>query len=181
MLTELTSQFAAMEERRKALIEHLDALTEEQRRFHPKAKSWSPIEVADHLVLVEEALLTCLIAAGTETAPRKTFTERFMGLAVGVVFRFGFRAKIPVEEVRPRPDVDFEDLQKRWIEARERLREKIDSVTESSADKPFVHHPVAGPLSAAVALDFVIRHHDHHMRQMARIEASPAYPKENGE
>ena len=82
-----------------------------------------------------------------------------------------------MEEVRPRPDVDFEKLQKRWTEARDRLREELEGVTEATRDRPFVHHPLAGPLSALESVGFLARHHDHHMRQMARIEASPAYSK----
>ncbi|MGI9040942.1 MAG: DinB family protein [Gemmatimonadales bacterium] len=57
MLVSLQRRVERMERQRAALLLEVAALSPAQLRFHPDPDSWCPLDVVEHLVRVEEAIL----------------------------------------------------------------------------------------------------------------------------
>ena len=171
MLPALQSRFDAIEHRRQSLLDHLRGLDDAQLRYRPTSGGWSLLQVAQHLVLLERMVFKSVIR-DPRPGVRRRWWHAIGAKMVAFVFRHGLRVPAPTKKVVPLEDTPLEESANQWAELRAQLKGFLDSATPERAAALGWRHPVSGPLDVYGALDFVATHHDHHLRQVERIEAS---------
>jgi uncharacterized damage-inducible protein DinB len=173
MHTDLAPLFAQLEARKRALLEALREMPPDQLQFRPDPNSWSPLQVAEHLMLVERGF-NAQLARPRETPT--TLRHRIGAVVVWVVMKTGIRVKAPVQAVVPSEAMSYEDLAATWDEVRIELKDLLDAVPAENVGKRLLRHPVAGPMDYVKGLDFAIAHFDRHLRQFERIRSTARFP-----
>lgn len=172
----LLASYDAVERRKRNLLSQLCALTPAQLAFRPAADSWSLIEVADHLLRTESAVLLGLEKGLPEHKRRPTLRQRLSLPLVGLALRAPVRVKIPTALVEPRRDRTLEEVKQEWHGVREALAAKLAALEPAKLAQPVILHPIGGPINAAQTLRFVAAHIDHHLYQVRRIRSHPGFP-----
>lgn len=165
MLKEFTPYYKSLTTKRAEMLSLMDRMTEQQRQTKPSPKELSPIQVLAHVVKVEETV----VGPGTRPAPSSKVGLKgrvFAGVLVNMM-RPGFRIPTTPELHPPQPE-SYEDLKRNWEVARLELLMRIESVTEANKATPITNHMMAGPLSAAMALDFLDVHLRYHWKNFPR-------------
>ena len=177
MLPALQGHFQAMEDRRHQLLNELERCTASQRVFQPAPDAWSLGGVAHHLMLVEQATLQVLNNRRRAEPMRRRLRHVVGSVLVRLVFALGIRVKVPFRGIEPRPDVPLPELKQQWEQVRREMAAYLDGITEDALYPPVLAHPIGGPMNIPQGLDFLVRHFDHHLRQVARIRRAPAFPR----
>lgn len=175
VLPELERELTQLERRRHDLLARLSGLDGRQLAFHPRPQAWSLLQLAQHLALVEEGVAAAR-AMLEEKPVRRSWRQRIGYFAVWAVLMSGLRVRVPTRRVVPEPSPDLQETTGRWEGAQANLRDRVASLSEPGAREAFAYHPVAGPLDARETLRFLIRHFDHHLRQVSRIMAARDFP-----
>lgn len=175
MHPDLLASYDALERRTHNLLSQLVALTPDQLAFRPAPDAWSLVEVADHLTLIELNVAAAL-EKGLPEGSRPTLVQRLAQPFLELALRLPLRFKIPTERVAPRPGRNLEEVTAEWTSARRRIATRLEQMDEGHLAKPALIHPVAGPMGAPDALDFLCAHFDHHLKQVERIRSSPGFP-----
>ncbi len=180
MLSKLEIYFDRLERSRITFLEDLSQRNSAQLGFSPGRDSWSLLQVAEHIVLVEEGLLVRrAITEPLEKRYRRKLKHRFLDAIVAVVFRMDLRVPMPVRDIAPEGLASLSELTEKWSHLRIDLRAKLDDMTENTALLPFVQHPVLGPINAFATLRFLQRHFDHHVRLGQRLVRHDRFPTES--
>ena len=172
----LLAAWDGLERRKRNLLSQLSTLTPAQLAFQPAPGAWSLTEVADHLALIETNVALGLEKGLPENRRHPTFVERLAQPLLGLALRLPLRFKIPTERVAPRPGRSLEEVSEEWAEARRRIAAQLEEMDAADMERPALLHPVAGPMKAADALDFLANHFDHHSKQIGRIRSSAGFP-----
>ncbi len=165
-----------IDHQRRALLAEVDELTPEQLVFRPAEGSWSVLEVVEHLVRVDEGIVSRVNKRRPRTwgeAARARLSLQLMS----VYFLLGRRFKAPVQTILPQGGVTLTDLGARWEAARHAMRNTLDGFGPTDFAHSMMRHPLLGLLTPVETLTFILRHIAHHRRQIARIRRSPAYPR----
>jgi uncharacterized damage-inducible protein DinB len=165
-----------IDRQRRAVLAEVEALGSEQLLFRPDNASWSPLEVVEHLVRVEEGIVSRVKQREPRTW-REAARARFALELVSVYFLLGRRLKVPVQGVLPLGGVTLADLRARWDAAQQAMRRTVEGFGPLDFGRPMMRHPILGLLTPMETLTFVLRHIAHHRRQIARIRRSPGYPQ----
>ena len=173
MLPALQSRFDAIEDRRKAFLAHLASMDDGKLHYRPKPTAWSLLQVAQHLVLLEQLVLKTTLR-DPKPGVRRHWWHRIGAWMVGFVFRFGFRVPAPTRMVVPLNEKPLGESAAQWSELRAKLMAFLETCTPERAKAFGFRHPVSGPQDVYGTLDFIASHHDHHLRQVGRIEAAYA-------
>ena len=171
MFSEIQNIFQGLEEKHKALLEQLDALSEETLYFKAGADKWSIVEAIEHLVIVEEGMLAQLTGAASATAldPQDRSAKKFQ-IVIKVMER-DIPADVPDASMEPHGEFTLEELLSRWDNVRRKTRAYIESLKSEDTANLVYRHPFAGPLKLAETLRFVDVHFDNHMRHLETIKA----------
>ena len=70
--------------------------------------------------------------------------------------------------VHPSGELSLDALLHQWTEAAERWQRIVADFPDGLAETALVHHPIAGPMTAAQTLRFLEAHVEHHEHQLAR-------------
>jgi uncharacterized damage-inducible protein DinB len=174
MLPNLQQRFDALEESRRALFDDLRATTSEQLTFRPPDGGWCLLQAAEHMRMVDEAVIRQL--AKNETLARKrTLKDRFGHLLVRVWLTLGLKAKAP-GRMQPPVESSLEQIEEQWNAQRRDLKEYLETVTEADLERLATRHPVAGPVTLNHSIDFLTDHFGHHLRQIRRIRKAEGFP-----
>jgi hypothetical protein len=173
MLDSYARLLRALETRRQAFLAELESLTEAELTWRPSPDAWPVMQVAQHLELVERGMLRMMTDPGRAQQELRRRPKNIIGsLAVWVVMTTGIRVKLPsrvAATASPAGDVDLPTLRTRWSDTDTELRRHFASCTEADAGRYVALHPVAGPLTGEQTLRFLVRHFDHHLKQVRRI------------
>lgn len=165
MLKELSPLYKSLEDKRRELLKYMDGISEAERQRKPNPKELSPIQVLAHIVKVEETV------AGPGTSPKLKSKvglkgRVFMATMVNLM-RPGFR--IPTTPVlHPSVPDSYHELKQSWERTRQELTSRVERTTESAKNQPITDHMMAGPLSAAMALEFLDIHLRYHWKNFPR-------------
>jgi hypothetical protein len=165
-----------IDHQRRAVLAELGELRSEQLVFRPGEACWSVLEVVEHLVKVEEGIISRI-----KTREARTWREAVRGRLslelMSVYFLLGRRFKAPVPMILPQGGATLIDLGARWEAARQAMRRAVDGFGPADFGRPLMRHPILGLLTPAETLTFILRHVAHHRRQIARIRRAPGYPQ----
>lgn len=178
MLPSLQLTFDALESRRRDLLADLGAFAPEQLAFHPAPSAWSLADVAQHLQLVDGRTTRVLTDRRVTGVARRTFLDAiYRAPALGLYLRTGIvRAKMPVKGVAPDPAVTLGETAAKWETGRAALAAHLDTIEDARVNAIVYRHPFGGYMDIFATLDFLVRHHDHHLRQVGRIRGAREFP-----
>jgi hypothetical protein len=163
----------------KDYLESIENLTDAQWSYKPSPFRWSVGEVAEHIVLTENALFNMVERAlaqkanpewENKTAGKVELLERLVPSRVR-------RVQAPIE-VRPSGKMARDEVIRRFKQVRTKALEfaqKTDlPIKAHTVDHPF---PVFNTLSAYDWLVYIPLHNVRHNQQIAEVKASAGYPK----
>lgn len=167
---------ARIETRRREIVAEADRLSSEQLTFRHTPNAWSALDVIEHLVKVEEAIVSRIRPRAPRGPLEAVRAKGALGL-MRVIFSLRGRVKVPVQAILPLGGVTLSDLAKRWEAAQAALREKLEGFEPGAWSRPMMRHPLIGLLTPSESLTFIRWHMGHHRRQIARIRRAPGYPR----
>jgi hypothetical protein len=177
MLPSLQARFDAIESQRLALCDDLAALPAAQLAFRPEPDAWSLCDVAQHLTLVDAKTTRVLTERRVTGVPRRAVLDViYRARLLDLLWLTHLRVKMPVKGVAPDPSITLTDTAKRWNDARTALRAYLDGMDAAAARAIVYRHPVGGYMDIGDTQRFLEKHHEHHLRQVARLKRAPGYP-----
>jgi len=159
----LLQRLARVDRVRSELLDELAGLDPAVLSAHPIPGKWSVLEIVEHLVLAENAMLRRFDGSERSKAHR-TLRDRLAYQMVMFILRFDIPVKVPSEAMVPEGERDFESLRDAWDENHRALREHL--ATLEDLDRFVAEHPIAGPMTAAQLLAMLDVHVRHHVRQI---------------
>lgn len=177
MLPSLRARLDQIVERRRRTLGELEAMPEAQREFHPAAGVWSPADVARHLNFVEGKTTRVLAQRRVSGIARRSIIDvLWRQPLLWMYFGSPVRAKIPAASVAPDPGVPLATVRDQWESAHAMLAEHLETIAEPDTRAIVYRHPFGGYMDIFSTLRFVVEHHDHHRKQIARIMRAPGFP-----
>jgi len=177
MIASLKDRFDRIETRRHALCVDLMALPADQLAFRPAPGAWSLPEVAQHLSLVDGRVTRVLTERRVTGVPRRTLRDVVIrARMLDLFFLTGIRVKMPVKGVAPDSAVPLERTIEAWAASRVVMAGYLETLDAPASRTIVYRHPVGGFMDIHDTLRFIERHHDHHLRQVARIRATRGFP-----
>jgi hypothetical protein len=175
MLRQLERRIDRLERQRALLLRELNGMTPGRLVFHPAPGTWSALDLVEHLVLVEEAVLRGI----PDRPPSRSLADSARAAVVlpllYLSFARGARLRAPTPAILPVGGSTLAQLEARWTRARANLRAVLQLMGPEDLARPFLRHPVIGWLTTLEGLGFIERHVAHHLRQVQRIRALPSY------
>jgi hypothetical protein len=175
MLRQLERRIDRLERQRAALLRELNAMTPGRLVFHPAPGSWSALDLVEHLVVVEEAVLRGI----PDRPPTRSLADSARAAVVlpllYLSFARGVRLRAPTPAILPVGGSSLAQLEARWTRARANLRAVLQLMGPEDLSRPFLRHPVIGWLTTLEGLGFIERHVAHHLHRVQHIRALPSY------
>ena len=166
----LDKRLQAFDEKRRALLDEMGALDPATLVARPLAGKWSMLEIIEHLVLAERAVLQGLPELSRLREQERRLKHRFSYAIVMVVLRCSIPVRVPSPAMIPQGDRSLGELRRLWDESQEWLRAYIDRLDRRGFRRAVFEHPVAGPLSVKQALHMGQVHLDTHIRQIRKLQ-----------
>ncbi len=167
----LARSFESLETAKQRLVAELETWGNARLRFQPNLKSWSTLDVVDHLVKVEDAFLQEVDEA-LPGSRKVNLRERFGALAVICVMRSPLRIQTPpsAAQVLPQGLTTWAETRENWGKVRERLRLLLDQIRPERHQLALFRHPVSGWMTIRRGLGFLDAHLRHHQYQLERLK-----------
>jgi uncharacterized damage-inducible protein DinB len=163
----------------KDYLDRLEHVSEAQWNWRPAPFRWTVGEVAEHIMITENALFGMMQKAlasppnpnwQAKTTAKAAFIER-------VVPSRATRVQAPLE-IRPTGKLSREEVIRRYKEVRARALEfaqKTDAPLKAHTSEHLM--PVFNTLNTYDWLIYIPLHNERHNKQMAEVMAAPGYPK----
>jgi hypothetical protein len=166
----LESRLAAFDRRRNELLDELQSLDEAHLVARPVAGKWSILEIVEHVVLAERAILR-----GLPPPEHLVHRERTVGHAIRhsivlFVLWSGLPVKVPSPTMLPSGGRDLAQLRRMWDENLSWLRAVVKDSDSRFLDRNVFEHPVAGPLNVRHVLRMDRLHVAGHVAQIRRLQ-----------
>jgi hypothetical protein len=159
---------------RERVIDRVSSLADRERALRAPSRGeddsgWTPVQVVDHLRLVEQLFLEDSRSGKPRWRGPAGFRARFGKVAVALVFRFGVRVRAPTRRVLPGEAPPFPETLSEWHATGAQVREFLLEAGGRAPEAPVLVHPVSGALSPLDTARFLLAHLLHHERQLDRI------------
>lgn len=162
---------------RLSYIEACSGLTPSQAAFKPDPKSWSIVEVTEHLVWAEMGGINLIWKAADgirENRPVWTGDPVHHGLSIEKIIQLTWKEKEEVpESAKPRWGGTLEF----WITSLsgcQPLLEKLgQNLSGVDPEKVIYPHIISGPLNAIQRIQFLRFHIQRHHKQMEKLKNHP--------
>lgn len=170
MNKQVKSLFQSLENQRAALLSELNTLSEEQFN-QSRNNKWSISQILGHLVQAERmsvGYLTKKINAINEVDNTGLWGEIILGVFI-ISQRIPLKYKAPKNlGEKPPAYADVAAAQQDWDNAREELKQFLETVPDNGLKKKIYRHPVMGRCNVVHALKFFREHIIHHKPQILR-------------
>jgi hypothetical protein len=166
----LDQRIRRLSDQRAALMNTLEAMPSSDLTARPLADKWSILEIVEHMVLAERAVLQGLPAPSLLTARKRRLKHRFFYLVVLIVLKARIPVRVPSPAMVPRGDRSLSELRSLWDETHAWLEAYLAQLDSGDLRRAVFRHPVTGPLTLAQAMLLDQVHIDLHSRQIRRIQ-----------
>ena len=183
MTSRLLRALSRLERRTRSLIDQLCTWSPEQLRFRPSPTSWSAVELIEHLMLAERAVLQTMrsnLGEGRDV----TMIDRLRSAMVLAMMALPLRLKVPhaVNQLNPsKMQLDLMSLCDSWSEDRRVLAEFLAGLSVADRGLGVFRHPAGGWTTAGGALLFLRLHLWHHSYQFRRLRKTVRAQQEASE
>lgn len=160
----------ALNDTRRALLDEMEALDPAVLVARPFAGKWSILEIVEHLVVAERAVLNGLPDPSRLVEKERVLEHRVRYRMVMFVLASRIRVGVPSREMNPQGDRSVSELRRMWDENQAWLQACIAHLGPDGTRRPVFDHPIAGPLSVEQAIKMGTVHIDRHTRQIRRLQ-----------
>lgn len=159
---------------RRALLDEMDAMNPAHITAKPLAGKWSMLEILEHLVVAERAVLRGLPDSSQLSSRERTLEHRIRHAIVLLVLRWRVPVRIPSPAMAPLGHRDLSELRGMWDENQRWLRSLASATDRRALRRGVFEHPIAGPLTIEQVVRLGQMHLDTHSRQIRRLQRSLA-------
>jgi len=167
----LQQRLRALDERRRALLDEVEALSADRLTARPLPGKWSILEIVEHLVLAERDVLQNLPEPSQLVGRKRDLKARISYPMVVFVLKYGIPVEVPSPRMVPTGHASLAGLRREWDESQRWLRSYVDGLDEHGFGSAVFVHPVTGPLTVAQAIRLDQVHVETHARQIGRLLA----------
>jgi hypothetical protein len=160
-----------LNERKGHLMAQLESCSPERLCFRPSDEAWCALELLEHLMLSERAVLATM-KQNLRGGKRVTLRDRFLSGRVLAITLLPTRLRVPRQASAILPSgkrKDLAALNQDWTDHRKSLADFLESLSDVQRTQGLFRHPFGGWTTAHGALLFVHVHFRHHGYQVARI------------
>ena len=171
MSSRLLRALSRLERQTRSLLDQLCTWSPEQLRFRPSPTSWSALELIEHLMFAERAVLQMMrgnLGEGRDV----TMIDRFRSVVVLGMMALPLRFKVPdaVNQISPsKVSSNLLSLRDSWRDERRVLAEFLGALSIRDRKSGIFRHPAGGWTTAGGALLFLRLHLWHHTYQFRRL------------
>ena len=170
----LEARLEAFNKLRVALLDEMEAMNPAALVAKPFAGKWSMLEIVEHLVLAERAVLKGLPDVSGLAESERGLRHRVRYLLVMAVLSSSIRVEAPSSAMFPRGGRTLADLRGLWNENQDWLRSCADVLGPEGVRRTVFEHPIAGPLSVEQAVRMGQVHVEKHLRQIKALQRALA-------
>ena len=166
MLSDIQNRYQRLMEKRRELLQRLEAYSDDGLSFKAGPDEWSAKEAIEHLVVVEDNFLEQVTAntPASSLDPAKRSPEKYQ--VVLKVMRNDVEVDVPHASMEPHGQYSFTELLDQWDETRVKMQALLEGFKSGTEAAMVYHHPYGGPLNILEALAFIEVHFDNHARHM---------------
>jgi uncharacterized damage-inducible protein DinB len=171
MISELRDKFERYDRTRRALLEDLANLNEDQLKKKPRLSEWSILQIVQHLVLAERDVMQYLPEPKALIHRKRGLRARIFYVVVLLILRWNIRVPVPSKGMVPDANTSLSELRRQWDENMRWFREYVDSLEPEDLKRAVFSHPIAGPLTGPQAGTLAQYHFEAHLRQINNAKA----------
>jgi hypothetical protein len=170
-ISDLRDQLEIYDRKRRAVLDDLAGLSDDQLKRKPGPKDWSIMQVVQHMVLAERDVLQNLPEPVELIDRKRGLRARLSYALVLFILRWGIRVPVPAEGMVPDGNTSLSEVRQRWDENLRWLNGYIDTLRPEDLKRAVFSHPIAGPLTGPQAGKMAKLHFEAHLRQIRKIRA----------
>ena len=171
MISELRDKFEMYDHTRRALLDELALLNDDQIRRKPGPSEWSILQIVQHMVLAEQGVMQYLPEPEELIARKRGLHARIFYVVVLLILRWNIRVPVPSKRMVPDGNTSLSEVRQQWDENLRWFRGYLDSLRPEDLKRAVFSHPVAGPLTGPQAGKMAQYHFDAHLRQIEKVKA----------
>ena len=171
MKQEVNKWFQELQTKKQRFLAQLDQLSDEQLRIPEADGKWSLLHVVDHLYIVEKSVLGYCKkkTLNHDACAPANFKTRFRTMMLQAVLKAPVCVKMPKNVQGPSNEISFEETCDSWDQVQNEWEKFLNDFPEVLYDREVFKHPLAGRLTLAGSMEFLVNHFAHHERQINRI------------
>lgn len=170
----LQGRIQELDRSRRELLDEAAALPETVLRAKPTTGGWSILEIVEHLVLAERAILLDLPDPATLLHRPRGFKARCLYLLVLCILAWRIPVKVPSRRMQPAGGRTLAELRAQWDETLAWLAAYAAGLNPTRPQPAVFRHPIAGPLTLDQALRMDLLHLEIHRQQIRRLRTGGA-------
>jgi hypothetical protein len=160
-----------LDQERAALLDKLEACTEQQLSHKPKSDDWCALGIAEHLMLAEPFMLQNCPELESISPKKQSFKSRFF-YPMGKFILNKNISVAPPPGGAPTDNLSLAEIRANWNTSQAWLQNFVQHFDSPELEKPLLTHPLMGPIPTLMMLNFVKVHFDYHHRQIENRIAS---------
>ena len=179
VFTEKDREFALkyMNDTRDDFVKQLTGLSDTQLNFRSAPGRWTIGEIAEHIIVVENALMGMFNAPNAKTTLKCEDVPRIADTALILAITNRQQKFQAPEQVRPNGRWKTrEELLSNFEKTRAATIEHL-STNKADLRSTFIQSPM-GSIDSLQGLLFLTGHSDRHLLQLKEVKADPKYPKD---
>ena len=146
---------------RNQILQAVEGLSDEKLNRKPTAEEWSPMQILDHLQLMETT-----VAKGVSRELKKETSEKALKKPIAMTVSRAFKVNAPKHVVPTGEFVPLEEMKERLNASHNFLYEVYDRATPEQLKEKSMPHPVFGKVPLIQWFPFVGLHEKRHFKQL---------------
>lgn len=146
---------------RNQVLQAVEGLTDEQFNLKPSETEWSPMQILDHLQLMEK-----IVAKGVSQELQREESKKAIKKPIGLTISRSFKVKAPKHVTPTSEFVTLEDMKVRLNVSHNLLYEVFNQADEDQLKQKSMDHPVFGKVPLVQWFPFVGLHEKRHFKQL---------------
>jgi uncharacterized damage-inducible protein DinB len=169
----LLTFFEVFEAELNELFGLLQRYSEEELNHRPNVKTWSAMQIVQHLMLAERSSFLQIkkkLATNREQYKKASKTSKLRAIVLATSLKQPI--KLPAPAIHTKDIVDFLTLaaaQQQWLLHRNELYHFLAALSEEDLEREVFKHPVIGIMDVWGMLDYFEAHFLRHAKQINKI------------
>lgn len=175
----IAKEWKKLNKAKAAFAKKIDGASAKQLSFKPTPEHWNTLEVIEHLLIVEEGILSFFKRYPPLQSTRiPTFSQKVKSWMINYVYKLpAIKVKAPVKSIEPKGGLSFAYLEEAWKNAHSALEDIANEQPKDRLKYSVFKHPVSGGMTMQQTIKFIGSHIDNHRHQVDRIQKEAHYPK----
>jgi hypothetical protein len=171
MSNPIQQQFDKAEQVKTEMLALISACSEALRKEAPAEGQWNMIQVMEHLLAAEKAILRQLEKYGHGQGKKASLGAALRSWSMTRFLRSPAKIKVPkaAAGIEPSGIKGYEEVKNEWDSVRASMQDWLHTYPMAKAEHYVFKHPVAGLLTPMQTFRFMEDHIVHHIMQIKRI------------